>query len=66
LPKKQQAKTGSNCTAISCHCGDQEEHPLPATGFSKKQVENCFDLYGKELAAHYYPFSLIFNVEKLV
>ena len=33
-----------------------------ATGFSKEQVGICFDLYGKELAVHDYPPSLIFNV----
>jgi len=31
-----------------------------ATGFSKEQVAICFDLYGKERAAHDYPPSLIF------
>jgi len=32
------------------------------TGFSKEQVAICIDLYGKELAAHDYPPSLIFSV----
>jgi len=34
-----------------------------ATGFSKEQVEIFFDLYEKELAAHDYPPSCIFNVD---
>jgi hypothetical protein len=32
------------------------------TGFSKEQMGIFFDLYEKEFAAHYYPPSLIFNV----
>jgi len=35
-----------------------------ATGFSKEQVGIFFDLYEKELAAHDYPHSLIFNVDE--
>jgi len=35
-----------------------------ATGFSKEQVGIFFDLYEKELAAHDYPPSLIFNVDE--
>ena len=35
-----------------------------ATGFSKEQVEIFFDLYEKEVAAHDYPPSLIFNVDE--
>ena len=32
-------------------------------GFRKEQVGVFFDLYEKELAAHDYPTSLIFNVD---
>ena len=35
-----------------------------ATGFSKEQVEIVFDLYEKELAAHDYLPSIIFNVDE--
>ena len=35
-----------------------------ATGFSKEHVRVFFDLYGKELAAHDYPPSRIFNVDE--
>jgi len=35
-----------------------------ATGFSKEQVEIFFDLHEKELAAHDYPHSPIFNVDE--
>ena len=35
-----------------------------ATGFNKEQVGIFFDLYEKELAAHDYPASLIFNVDE--
>jgi len=34
------------------------------TGFGKEQVGIFFDLYEKELAAHYYSPSLIFNVDE--
>jgi hypothetical protein len=34
------------------------------TGFSKEQVGIFFDLYEKEVAAHYYSPSLIFNVDE--
>ena len=34
------------------------------TGFSKEQVGIWFDLYEKELAAHGYPPSPIFNVDE--
>jgi len=36
-----------------------------AIGFSKEQVGIFFDLYENELAAHYCPPSLVFNVTKL-
>ena len=35
-----------------------------ATGFSKEQVEICFDLYGNELDACGYPHSLISYVDE--
>ena len=35
-----------------------------ATGFSKEELWIFFDLYEKELAAHDYPPSLIFNVDE--
>jgi hypothetical protein len=35
-----------------------------ATGFNKEQVGIFFILYEKELGAHDYPPSLIFNVEQ--
>jgi len=35
-----------------------------AAGFSKEQVGIFFDVYEKELAAHDYPPSLIFNVDE--
>jgi hypothetical protein len=35
-----------------------------ATGFSKEQVGIFFDLYEKEIAAHNYLPSLIFNVDE--
>jgi len=48
---------------MSCRCVNQQEHPLHrAAGFSKEQVGIFFELYEKELAAHEYPPSLIFNV----
>ena len=53
-----------NGIAISCRCVNQQEHPLPVTGFSKEQVGIFFDLYEKELAAHDYPTSRIFNVDE--
>jgi hypothetical protein len=45
-------------------CQATETSTARATGFSKEQVGICFDLYEKQLAAHDYAPSLIFNVDE--